>query len=232
MVPAALMGIDLDTVTDRVAAMAAACAPDAPTYDNPALMLGTLLGTAALAGADKLTLLISPSLRPLGAWIEQLIAESTGKEGKGLVPIDGEPPDRAAYGRDRCFAALRIVGDHAPEFDRAVHTARDTGAPFVEIALPARLSLFAEFFKWEVATAVAAALLRVDPFDEPNVQESKDKTRAILDRASQHGALYATARRPRRPPRAVVEAPGAEPTPESILTSLFAEARPGMYWRC
>lgn len=230
MVPAALMGIELTTVTDRVAAMAAACAPDAPTYENPALMLGTLLGTAALGGADKLTLLISPSVRPLGAWIEQLVAESTGKDGKGLVPIDGEPPDRAAYGRDRCFAALRIVGDHAPEFDRAVHTARDTGAPFVEIALPDRLSLFAEFFKWEVATAVAAALLRVDPFDEPNVQESKDKTRAILDRASQHGALHAP------PPDAHDdrlalwwEAPGAAPTPESILTSLFAEAHPGMY---
>jgi hypothetical protein len=193
-------------------------------------MLGTLLGTAALGGADKLTLLISPSLRPLGAWIEQLIAESTGKDGKGLIPIDGEPPDRADYGRDRCFAALRIVGDHAPEFDRAVRAARDTGGPFAEIALPDRLSLFAEFFKWEVATAVAAALLRVDPFDEPNVQESKDKTRAILDRARSHGALHAPPSDAQDDRLALWwEAPGAEPTPESILTSLFAEARPGMY---
>ncbi|MBI3607424.1 MAG: glucose-6-phosphate isomerase [Nitrospirae bacterium] len=223
IVPAALLGIDLGAVIERVQTMIAACAPESPTDENPGLMLGTLLGTAALGGADKLTLLASPALRPFGAWIEQLIAESTGKDGKGLIPIDGEPVGHADYGKDRCVAALALDGEH--DLDHALDALRATGLPLAEITLPDRLSLFAEFFKWEVATAVAAVLLRVDPFDEPNVQESKDKTRALL-----HGAL------PTRPPDAYSDhlalwwdAAGMEPTPESILMSFFAGARPGMY---
>ena len=230
IVPAALLGVDLGAVIDRVQAMIAACAPDSPTYENPGLMLGTFLGTAALGGADKLTLLASPTLRPFGAWIEQLIAESTGKDGKGLVPIDGEPPGHADYGPDRCVAALTLEGERDTVVERAIEGLRPTGVPLAEITLPDRLSLFAEFFKWEVATAVAAVLLRVDPFDEPNVQESKDKTRGLLRNLQQHGTL------PTRPPEVYSdrlalwwEAAGVEPTPESIVMSFFAGARPGMY---
>ncbi len=230
IVPAVLLGVDLGAVIDRVQTMIAACAPESPTYENPGLMLGTLLGTAALGGADKLTLLASPALRPLGAWIEQLIAESTGKGGKGVVPIDGEPVGHANYGPDRCVAAFTLEGEQDPAVERALDGLRSTGTPLAEILLPDRLSLFAEFFKWEVATAVVAALLRVDPFDEPNVQESKDKTRALLRSVQQHGAL------PTRPPDAHSdrlalwwEAAGVEPTPESILVSFFAGARSGLY---
>lgn len=232
MVPAALMGVDLAGVSERVRAMLDACGPEAPRDENPALTLGAMLGAAAAGGADKLTLLTSPALRPFGAWVEQLVAESTGKAGKGLVPIDGEPDDAAAYGTDRCAVALRLEGEPGAGIERTLSRVRDSGAPLIEIVLPDRMALFGEFYKWEVATAAAAAILRVDPFDEPNVQESKDQTKTILAYFHEHGAL------PEDPVAAAGDrlavsgaAADVRPTHDVVaaLRALFASVKPGMY---
>jgi hypothetical protein len=138
---------------------------------NPGLRLGAALAEAAKVGRDKLTILASHDLVSFGGWAEQLIAESTGKEGKGLVPIDQEPlGEKSVYGDDRIFASLALGTERPAE----------TPGPAVTLHLGEKLDLGAEFFRWEYATAVAGALLGIDPFDEPNVQESKDNTSRIL----------------------------------------------------
>ncbi len=182
LVPAALLGLDIPAIAARVSAMADTCAPPIPTDENPGLVLGALLGVAALNGADKLTLLASPSLLPFAAWVEQLVAESTGKDGKGIIPVAGEPLDRVDFGPDRCVVSLRLTGEANPALDEILAVLRTSGTPLAEIVLPDRMAVFGEFYKWEIATVVAAAVLGVDPFDEPNVKESKDMTASILDR--------------------------------------------------
>ena len=177
MVPAALLGIDLDTFLARARAMEAACrAPRAA--DNPGFSLGALMAAGATNRRDKLTLLLPARLQSLGLWIEQLVAESTGKHGKGIVPIAGEPAD-AEFGDDRVIVMVN-VGDQYP--DRTVcERARASGAPIVTLHMDDVLDLGAEFLRWEVATAAAGRLLSINPFDEPNVQQAKDATRALLD---------------------------------------------------
>jgi hypothetical protein len=171
VVPAALIGVPLDKLLERALAMARACGGAADPKQNPGLRLGAALAEAAKTGRNKLTLLASHELVSFGAWAEQLIAESTGKEGKGLVPIDQEPlGEKSVYGEDRIFAALAL-GNAKP--------AEEPG-PGVALHLGEKLDLGAEFFRWEYATAVAGALIGIDPFDEPNVQESKDNTNRIL----------------------------------------------------
>ncbi|MBI5837925.1 MAG: glucose-6-phosphate isomerase [Candidatus Eisenbacteria bacterium] len=180
VVPAALLGLDLTAFLAHARAMAAACGPDVPAAENPGLYLGAALGMAARHGFDKLTFLPSPSLAPLGSWLEQLVAESTGKSGRGVVPVDGEPRAAAsAYGPDRVFAAFSLEGEHRENEAFAAELAA-LGHPVLTWRLPEREALAAEFFRWEVATAVLGALLEVDPFDEPNVTESKDTTRVLL----------------------------------------------------
>jgi hypothetical protein len=146
--------------------------------DNPGSSLGALMAAGAANGRDKLTLLLPARLQSLGLWIEQLVAESTGKHGKGIVPIAGEPAD-AHFGDDRLIVIVN-VGDRHP--DRAVSDrARASGAPILTLHMDDALDLGAEFMRWEVATAVAGRLLSINPFDEPNVQQAKDATRALLD---------------------------------------------------
>ena len=189
LVPAALWGVNVGTVLDRAMAARAACGPDAAAA-NPALELGALLGAAALRGANKLILLATPRLVPLGNWIEQLIAESTGKELKGIVPVAGDvapPVDVMAEG---CVvAALRLAGDDSTALDATTQELKKRGAPLVEILLSREEDLGEEFFKWEVATSIAGAVLGIDPFDEPNVQESKNNTARILKEFEASGAL-------------------------------------------
>lgn len=169
LVPAALIGVDVERLLDEGARMADACGPAVPVEVNPGLRLGAAMGEAALSGHDKLTILASPAAAPLGPWIEQLVAESTGKEGRGIVPIDGESAGNpAAYGDDRLFAA---IGSDAR-----------TREPSIEIPFDNPYALGAEFFRWKFATAVAAAVLGVNPFDEPNVRESKDLTNEVIAR--------------------------------------------------
>ncbi len=189
MVPAALLGLDLKAFAESAARAAEACAASDPAR-NDALRLGAFLGAAARAGRDKLTLLTSPSLRPLGYWIEQLVAESTGKEGIGIIPVEGEPPGFARYySEDRCFASLTLASEPSADLARLGAELKQAAAPWVEIVLPRRVELAAEFYRWEVVTAVAGAVLGIDPFDEPNVQESKDNTAAILAQIEKTGVV-------------------------------------------
>ncbi len=196
MVPAALLGLDLDTLASR-AARARTAATERDPASNPALRLGAFLAGAAKAGRDKLTLLTPPALRPLGYWIEQLVAESTGKEGRGLIPIEGEPLGPAHhYGGDRVFVCLTLAGPPDADLDRLQGDLSRIGAPTARIELPDTEEIAGEFFRWEAATAFAGAALGINPFDEPNVQESKDATQRLL------GALARDGRFPEETPRA------------------------------
>jgi glucose-6-phosphate isomerase len=178
LVPAALLGLDLATLVDGARRMAAACQDD--TVENPGLALGAFMADNALAGRDKLTLLIADEWRPLGAWIEQLVAESTGKDGRGVLPIPDEPPGAAGeYRDDRAFVAVLTPGAvHERAFSTALERA---GRPVFKIAPTGAADLGGEFFRWEFATAVAGAAIGVNPFDEPNVRDAKVRTQAQLD---------------------------------------------------
>jgi len=183
LVPAALMGQDIAAIVAWGVAMLAAAEPGSAATDNPAVALGLAMSAGVQSGRDKLTLVVPPPLEPFGLWVEQLIAESTGKNGTGIVPIAGEPPaDPSAYGGDRFFVRLTPPGVPAADLSGA-------HAPVVDIDLPEPEALGAEFVRWEVATAIAGALLQINPFDEPNVQTAKDATRALLERYKTDGAL-------------------------------------------
>jgi hypothetical protein len=177
MVPAALMGADLDAIVRAGRDMEAACRVPV-CADNPGLALGAMLAAGASAGRDKLTLLLPPRLRSLGLWIEQLVAESTGKHGKGVVPIAGED-GRPRLGDDRLVVSLSL-GSNTTDSGR-LDEARSAGTPLVELDMPDVTAIGAEFLRWEVATAAAGVLMAINPFDEPNVQQAKDATRALLE---------------------------------------------------
>lgn len=188
LVPAALIGVDLVAFLDRAEEMVHSAASCVPAEENPGIRLGAILGALALRGRNKVTLIASPAIGSFGDWLEQLLAESTGKEGKGLVPVVGETLGApAVYGDDRLFVSLRVDSD--PRRDAQVDALRKSGHPVVEIGLRDLLDLGREFFRWEVATAVAGTILGVNPFDEPNVAESKEKTNALLEEFQKRGRL-------------------------------------------
>lgn len=181
LVPAALSGVDLARLLDGVGAMAAACGPDVPAGENPALRLGAALGEAALAGRDKLTLVCEPRLAPLGAWVEQLVAESTGKDGAGILPVDLEPPGPPdVYGDDRVFVAVGLTATAASATAGALMDLVATGHPLLAHELDDAYEIGGEFLRWEIAVATAGHVLGIDPFDQPNVQESKENTGRLL----------------------------------------------------
>jgi glucose-6-phosphate isomerase len=188
LLPAALHGVDLGELLARAAAMAEACRRAAP--ENPGLQLGAFLTEAALAGRDKLTILASRRLASVADWIEQLVAESTGKAGRGLVPVVGEPVgDPEAYGADRQFVVIALRGDDDPEMTSLTAELEQLGHPIQQLELTDPFDIGAEFVRWEIATAAAGMLLGIDPFDQPNVQEAKDATRALLDEYRAQGAF-------------------------------------------
>jgi glucose-6-phosphate isomerase len=191
LVPAALMGHDLAALIGWALAMlAAADAHDEDAAPNPAVGLGAILGAAALAGQDKLTLLLPVGLEPLGLWIEQLVAESTGKAGVGIVPIVGETPGGpTAYAGDRQFVQVRLSDMPDPTCDATVAELRRNNAPLAILEMQDLTALGAEFVRWEIATAVAGAMLGIDPFDQPNVQQAKDATGKLLSRYHFEGRL-------------------------------------------
>ena len=189
MIPGAAIGFDGRAFLERTAEMARSCAASAPPIENPGVMLGALLGVAATHRRDKLTIIASPGIASLGAWLEQLLAESTGKHGSGIVPLDGEPLGApAVYGDDRVFAYLRLASD--PE-DAAVAALEAAGQPVVRITLADAMQLGQEFFRWEMATAVAGSIIAIDPFDQPDVEAQKVKTRELTSAYEKSGKLPA-----------------------------------------
>ena len=192
LVPAALTGIDIQALLRRADSMRQRCAAGVPTRENPGLWLGAAMGALAAQGRDKLTLVTSPSIGSFGLWVEQLIAESTGKEGKGIVPVAGEPlVDSSEYGDERLFVYLRLEGDDNAASDGATESVKSSGHPVVRLELRDKHDLGAEFFRWEFATAVAGAILGIQPFDQPDVQAAKDETSRVLQEYQASG----------RPPR-------------------------------
>ena len=190
MVPAAAIGIDTKRFLDRAAEMSLSCSACLPPHENPGVVLGNVLGVLASEGRDKVTILASPGVHGLGAWLEQLLAESTGKLGKGLIPVDREPlgpPE--AYGDDRVFVYLRLDTDSDLSQQQAADALQAAGQPLVRINIPDIYGLGEEFFRWEIATAVAGSVMGLNPFDQPDVEASKNATRKLTSEYEQSGSL-------------------------------------------
>lgn len=208
LVPAALMGLDLDHIRAEEERMVMACGPAIPAQQHPGMQLGAILGVMGKEGRDKVIIHVSPSIASFGNWVEQLLAESTGKEGKGLLPVVGgtvgKPHD---YDSDRLLIYLRVEGDPANDgMDDAIRVLRQAGQPCVTYYLPDRYCIAGEFFRWEYATAIAGKLLDINPFDEPNVTESKENTARLLAYYQEHRTL-----------------PSEKPVLEEKGVSLFAD---------
>ena len=226
MVPAALIGADLERLLDGVRDVAVACGPDVPAPENPGLRLGAVLGEAALAGRDKLTIVSEPPLRALGAWVEQLVAESTGKEGTGIVPVDLEQVgDSGVYGEDRVFAAVGLTSVAASGAAQRLMDLAAAGHPVIGHAMDGAYDLGGEFLRWEIAVATAGHVLGIDPFDQPNVQESKDNTKRLLAGYIASGELLEDL--PAGDGR--VAFPVRDEDLPAALTAFFARAAPGDY---
>ena len=181
LVPAALIGLDLNTLLDRADRMRGECESCVAAQDNPGAWLGAFIATLAQCGRDKLTFVTSPSLGSFGLWAEQLVAESLGKEGRGIVPVVDEPvvsPD--SYGDDRLFVYLRLDGDDNSEVDAAIQRLGSSGQPVLRLDLGDRYDIGAEFYRWEFAVAVIGAIWGIHPFDQPDVQSAKDMTDRVL----------------------------------------------------
>jgi transaldolase/glucose-6-phosphate isomerase len=190
MVPAAIMGIDAPKLLDRADVMAISCSHCLPIPQNPGVMLGILLGVLAQNGHDKVTFVASPGIADLGAWLEQLLAESTGKIGKGLIPVDREAlgtPEK--YGNDRVFAYLRLASAPDADQDRAVDALTKAGQPVVRIEVADVMSIGQEFFRWEIATAVAGSIIGINAFNQPDVEASKIATKSLTSEYEKSGSL-------------------------------------------
>ena len=239
LVPAALMGIAVDEWLARAAALAAACRGAEPAR-NPGVALGLLLAGAAARGRDKLTLVVHPGLAALGVWLEQLIAESTGKGGRAVLPIEGEPlGGPGVYGADRLFVAIRLAGELGDGVDERLDELVAAGHPVAEIDVAAPLDLGAEFYRWEFATAVAGAAMGVNPFDQPDVEAAKVEARRLSAEVETTGALpaeepfwegdgcalFGEAEAARR----LLAGAGRRPGLGALLRAHFERARPGGY---
>lgn len=190
MVPAAIMGLDLNKFLQRTNEMVQACKPEVPADQNPGTVLGAILGALGNLGRNKVTIITSPGIHDLGAWLEQLIAESTGKIGKGLVPVDREAlgaPE--VYGSDRVFVHLRLANEPDTAQKQKLEVLQNAGHPIVEIELTDTYDLGQEFFRWEIATAVAGSILKINPFNQPDVEASKIVTRQLTEEYEKSGKL-------------------------------------------
>ncbi|MBI3003164.1 MAG: glucose-6-phosphate isomerase [candidate division NC10 bacterium] len=230
LVPAALLGVDVGALLERAERLRQACASSVPIAENPGIRLGAILGALQAAGRDKVTFAAEPPVAAFGSWAEQLLAESTGKEGRGLVPVEEEPlggPE--AYGEDRVFVHLSVAGREDSQVQRRLEALERAGHPVVRIQLSDPLDLGGEFFRWEMATAVAGIVLKVNPFDEPNVQESKDNTERLLQEVQRTGRL------PETPPALTADGlaltgdVGGARSAAAALGAHLRQARPGDY---
>ena len=190
MVPAAAMGLDVAKFLKNAEEMVQACGASTSADSNPGVVLGTILGVAANHGRDKITFVTSPGISDLGAWLEQLIAESTGKIGKGIIPVDRERLAKPAiYGNDRVFAYLRLASKPNKAQDAAVAAIEKAGHPVVRITLPNIYNLGQEFFRWEIATAVAGSIIGINAFNQPDVEASKIETKKLTSQYEATGSL-------------------------------------------
>ena len=227
LVPIALMGIDIGELLGRAAAMVDECRR-APAQ-NPGVALGALMGAMARAGRDKLTMVLPDSIATLAAWLEQLIAESTGKQGTGIIPVANEPlglPE--AYAEDRLFAYMRVADDVDEEQEQLVAELEAAGHPVVRIEMEDAMDLGREFMRWEVATATAGAVLGINPFDQPNVQESKNNTNFYLRTFREQGEF------PEEEPELTAGllhfySGASANTAENVLADFFRQVQPGDY---
>jgi transaldolase/glucose-6-phosphate isomerase len=230
MLPAALMGIDGVALLDGALDMAGACSPLVRASQNPGAVLGGALGTLANGGRNKLTFFLSNDIASVATWMEQLIAESTGKEGKGIVPVESEPMlDAADYAADRIFVSIQTKPNLPMK--KKLQALKKAGHPVIEITIPGKHAIAAEFFRWEFATAVAGAVMGIDSFDQPNVQESKDLTKEYLDKYSSAGSLGAPSPLLENEKFAIYSnysaVKGTDAT--ELLTALVNAMRPGDY---
>ena len=213
LVPAALSGVDLGRLLKPAASMQNRCSMDGINGDNPGIRLGAAMGTLAKAGRDKLTLLAPESLSGFGLWVEQLLAESTGKNGTGVIPIVDEPlQDVESYGDDRFFVELCLSGDEDSKVVELASRLQSAGHPVVRLQMAGAYDLGAEFYRWEYATAVAGHILGINPFDQPDVQGAKDRTISVLNRVEREGQL-----------------PNLKPDGENALRHLLENCEAGDY---
>ena len=192
LAPAAAMGVDIPKFLDLTNEMVGACGPDVPARDNPGVILGAVLGLAHNHGRNKVTIIASPGINDLGAWLEQLLAESTGKNGKGLIPVDRESlGSPETYGGDRLFVYLKLESDSDAEQDVDVEALSRASHPVLRISVPDVYNLGQEFFRWEIATAIAGSIIGINPFDQPDVEASKIATRKLTEEYERTGSLPA-----------------------------------------
>jgi hypothetical protein len=241
MAPAEIMGLDARRFLDRSQEMAIACSACLPADENPGVVLGGILGVLARNGRDKVTLIASPRMESFGAWLEQQLAESTGKSGKALIPVDREPlgpPE--VYGSDRMFVYLRLESEPDPAQDAAVEALIQARFPVVRIAVGDVYDLGQEFFRWEIATAVAGSILGIHPFNQPDVETSKVATRKLTDEYERSGSLppekpfwegngirlFADSMNAER----LVSRAGANPSLVGLLRAQLNQLQPGDYY--
>ena len=193
LLPATLTGINTELLIHRAKEMRRSCLKEVPIEKNPAALLGSAIGSLGVRGRDKLTLIASPSLKGFGIWVEQMLAESTGKDGRGIIPINDEPLSSPSnYGNDRLFVYIRLSGDENEDLDNFVKEIQGFGHPSIQINLKDKYDLSGEFYLWQFATAVASSFLGIQPFDQPNVQQAKDGTNKILLEYELTGSFKAT----------------------------------------
>ena len=231
--PASVMGMDMHAFYEATAPMVFSCGADSPPAVNPGFQLGAIIGEAAVAGRDKLTILPSKGLEPVGAWLEQLLAESTGKQGHGVVPVDLEPAgDPGVYGDDRLFVHLHLEGDQDDALEAQLKALYDAGQPVVAIHVARPELVGQEFLRWEVATAVAGAVIGIDAFDQPDVEDAKVATRKLVDAYEAKGEQEPETAAAESDDYAVFTPDGApgEGDPPARLKALIGSLKPHDYF--
>lgn len=230
LVPAAFLGLYLDKILERATKMVEACSPQIDIFQNEGIVLGAVLGELALQGRDKLTLILPQSLAPFGLWLEQLLAESTGKEGRGILPIHDEPWGKAeCYKEDRLFVFYHLEEEVDSHLEKFLNDLEGAGQPILIIKMKDDFDLFGEMWKWEMATATAGAILQINPFDQPNVQESKENTNFLLKELQKAGKLPGTT--PALKERSLeLYGMGTGKNAQELLQNFFAARQPGDYF--